>query len=148
MADSTRALEGVWQDSPRVVKGETSEPSGSVFSSLSRAGTGNVQTFCSSCKSSPHKPQPRQVLQHGSVIKIDLRVPGVPQKAVFEDEDRTKRIRRLAHTLKNQSEEKALIKDMQKTDTFNPFSEGSNKIIHNLGNVEYFDLCEVSAKAQ
>ena len=49
---------------------------------------------------------------------------------------------------KNQSKEKALITDLQKTDTFTPFREESKKIIHNLGNVEYFELCEVSAKTQ
>ena len=49
----------------------------------------------------------------------------------------------MAHILKNQLKEKAL-----KTDTFNPFSEESEKIIHNQGNVEYFELCEVSAKTQ
>ena len=82
-------------------------------------------------------------------FKIDLRVQGIPQKkAVYQDEDRTRRIKRLAHMLQNQSKEKALIRDLQKTDTFNPVSEESEKIIHNLGNVEYFQLCEVSAKTQ
>ena len=35
--------------------------------------------------------------------------------------------------LKNQSKEKALIKDLQKTDTFNPFSDESERTTHNLG---------------
>ena len=52
-------------------------------------------------------------------FKIDLIVQGVPQKAVCQDEDRTRRIRR--------SEEPLLIKDLQKTDTSNPFSEESKK---------------------
>ena len=37
-------------------------------------------------------------------FKIDLSVQGVPHKAVLEDEERTKRIRKLAHTLKKHSE--------------------------------------------
>ena len=37
--------------------------------------------------------------------------------------------------LKTQSKEKALIRDLQKTDTFNPFGEESKRIIHNLGSV-------------
>ena len=82
-------------------------------------------------------------------FKVDLRVQGVPQKAVCQDEDRTERIRRLAHTLWNKrSKEKVLIRDLQETDTFDPFCEESKKIIHNMGNVEYFELCEVSAKTQ
>ena len=43
--------------------------------------------------------------------------------------------------IKIHSNQCALIKDLQKTDTYNPFSEGSEKVIHNLGNVEYFELC-------
>ena len=42
-------------------------------------------------------------------------------EAVFQDEDRTRRIRKLAYILKNQWKEQALITDLQKTDTFNPF---------------------------
>ena len=42
-------------------------------------------------------------------------------EAVFQDEDRTRRIRKLAHILTNQSKEQALITDLQMTDTLNPF---------------------------
>ena len=42
----------------------------------------------------------------------------------------------------------APIKGLQKADTYNPFSEESKKVIHNLGNVEYFELCEMSPKTQ
>ena len=52
----------------------------------------------------------------------------------------------MSHVLKNQSKEAALITDLQKTDTLNPFSEESKKIIHNLGNVELFELYEGSTK--
>ena len=55
----------------------------------------------------------------------------------------TKRIRRLAPKKKKQSEEQALITDLQRTDTVNVSSEESEKITHNLGNVEYFELGEV-----
>ena len=44
-------------------------------------------------------------------FKIGLRVQGVPQTAVHHDADRTRRIKRLAHMLKNQSQEKALIRE-------------------------------------
>ena len=60
-------------------------------------------------------------------FKIDLRVEGVPNKAVLEDEERTKRIQKLAHTLERQSRTNALITDLEKVDTFNPFSEETKK---------------------
>ena len=50
--------------------------------------------------------------------------------------------------LETQSKENALIRDLQNTETLNPFNEESKKIIHNLGNVEYCELCDVSAKTQ
>ena len=48
--------------------------------------------------------------------------------------------------IKIHSNQSVLIKDLQKTDAYNPFSEESQKVIHNLGNVEYFELCETSSK--
>ena len=57
------------------------------------------------------------------------RVQGVPHKAVLADKGRTMRLRKLAHTLKCHSRANALITDLQKTDTFNPFSKESKKTI-------------------
>ena len=42
--------------------------------------------------------------------------------------------------IKLQTKEKALIKDLQTSDTLNPFSEESKKIIHNLDIMEYSEL--------
>ena len=44
------------------------------------------------------------------------------------------------------SNQSVLIKDLQKIDAYNPFNEESKKVIHNLGNVEYFELSETSSK--
>ena len=82
-------------------------------------------------------------------FKIDFRVQGIPQKAVYQDEDRTRRIKRLAHMPKPKSKEMVRIRDLQKTDTFKPFSAKSlRKSSTTWGNVEYFELCGVSAKTQ
>ena len=68
--------------------------------------------------------------------KIDLIVQAFQQTAVDQDEARTRRFKRLAHMLKNQSKAKALIRYLQKTGTLNLIGEESERIIHNLGNVE------------
>ena len=60
-------------------------------------------------------------------LKIDLRVQRIPQTAVDQDEDRKRGIKILAHMIKLQSKAKAPTRDLQKTDTFNPFSEESKK---------------------
>ena len=42
----------------------------------------------------------------------------------------------------------ATIADLQNNRTKNPFSEKSKQMIHNLQNVECFELCEISPKSQ
>ena len=71
-----------------------------------------------------------------------------PQKAVFEDRGRTSMIQNLAHTLRTQSRTESMITDLQKTDVFNTFSEESKRTIQSLGEIELFELGEVSSKTQ
>ena len=78
-------------------------------------------------------------------LKIDLRIQGIPQAAVEQEDERTREVRRSVH-LKNHPNKDALTADMQKYCTYNPCSEESKKIFHNLGNVECFELCEMSSK--
>ena len=112
------------------------------------------------------RPRPKMVLkgawqlqQQSSIEKsiavqdnpfnIDLRMQGVPHKAVLEDKVRTKRILRLArYSLKTCSRMESLIKGIHKTKVFNTFSDESKRTIHNLGKIELFELGEVSSKTQ
>ena len=57
-------------------------------------------------------------------------------------------IQHLAHTLRTQSRTESMITDLQKTVVFNTFSEVSKRTIQSLGNIELFELGEVSAKTQ
>ena len=50
--------------------------------------------------------------------------------------------------IKVNPERMRLITDLQKTHTFNPFSEESKRTIHSFGKIELFELSEVSAKTQ
>ena len=54
----------------------------------------------------------------------------------------------MAHTPKSQSRTMALSTDLQKIETFNPSTEESKKIIHNLGKVELLELCDALAETQ
>ena len=72
--------------------------------------------------------------------KIGFRIQGIPHAAVGQDEDdRIRLIRMLVHQVKNLAHKDALIADMQKNRTYNPFSEESNKMFHNMVNVECFE---------
>ena len=80
-------------------------------------------------------------------LKIDFRTHGIPQAAVEQEDERTSGIKRLVHEVKTHPNKGASIEDLQKTCTYNAFSEESKKVNHNLGNVEYFELCEKEASS-
>ena len=81
-------------------------------------------------------------------LKIDFRTKDIPHAAFEQEDERIRETRRLVHQVKNHSSNDALIEDLQKNCTNNSFSEESKKIIHNLGNVECFRMCEISSKTQ
>ena len=78
-------------------------------------------------------------------LEIDFRIQGFPQFAVEHEDERTRGIRRSLHLVKNHPNKGALT-EVQKTCAYNPFREESEKVIHNLGNVDYLQLCEISSK--
>ena len=38
--------------------------------------------------------------------------------------------------------------DLQQDNVYNPFSENSKKMMHELGNMKYFELCETDSRVQ
>ena len=76
--------------------------------------------------------------------KIDFRIQGIPHAAVEPEDDRIRVIRRLVRQVKNNRNKDASIADLQNNCTHNRFSEESEKIIHNMENVECFELCEIA----
>ena len=69
------------------------------------------------------------------------------QSSKMED-DRIRVIRRLVRQVKNHPNKDALIADLRNNRTYDPFSEDSKKMIHNMGNMECFELCEISPTFQ
>ena len=66
-----------------------------------------------------------------------------------EEEDDPKRLtRRLVHAVIHHPNKDALIADVQREPQYNLFSEESKQMIHNMGNVECFERCEISLKVQ
>ena len=61
---------------------------------------------------------------------------------------KTRLIKRLVHQVRNHPNKNALIADLLNNHTYNPFSEESKKMIHNMGNVEGFELREISSRIQ
>ena len=84
-----------------------------------------------------------------SETKIDFRIQSIPHAAVEQDEDDRKRlIRSQMCEVENHLDKEALIADLQNIGTHNPFSVESKKMIHNLGHVECFELCDISSEIQ
>ena len=69
--------------------------------------------------------------------KIDFRILGILYASVEQGEDgRIRVISRLMHQVKNHPIKDALIADLQKHRTYDPFSEESKKMIQDLENVK------------
>ena len=57
-------------------------------------------------------------------------------------------VKRLIQQFENHPNRDSLIKDLNKTEEFNPFSEKSKDLITSMGNTEYFELREISSEIQ
>ena len=64
-----------------------------------------------------------------------------------EDSNRKEIVKkRLIPQSGNHPNRDSLMKDLNKTEEFNPFSEKSKESITSVGNTEYFELCEISSE--
>ena len=77
---------------------------------------------------------------------IDFRVPGLSHAVVNEAEHL--RVQELVKKMKSHPHREALHADLQQNNVYNPFSNNSKKRIHELVNVELFELCETIPKVQ
>ena len=50
--------------------------------------------------------------------------------------------------IENLPQQAAFHADLQQIRVYNPFSKNSNEMIRELGNVEFFELCETTPKVQ
>ena len=78
--------------------------------------------------------------------KNDFRVPGLSHAVVAEAEHL--RVQELVKRIENHPHREALQADLQQNHVYNPFSKDSKAMIRELGNVELFELCETTPKAQ
>ena len=78
--------------------------------------------------------------------EIDFRVPGLSHAVVKEAQHL--RIQELVKKIENHPHREALHTDLQQNNVYNPFSNYSEAMIRELGNVELFELCETIPKVQ
>ena len=77
---------------------------------------------------------------------IDFNVPGVPHSTVKQLHGT--RDRDLIHKIENLPNRHALQRDLLQSQSFNPFSQESKEMIHEVGNVELCELLDMEPKTQ
>ena len=77
---------------------------------------------------------------------IDLNIPGPPHSTVKQLHDVS--VRELIHKIENHPHRYAFQRDLQQSQSFNPFSPESKQMIHEVGNIELCELLDMEPKAQ
>ena len=83
------------------------------------------------------------------VGEIDFRIQELPHSTVQEqDHTRKEAVQKLIHQFETHPNREALQTDMKQNNAFNPSSEQSEEMIYRMGNMEYFEICEMTSKIQ
>ena len=77
---------------------------------------------------------------------IDFNIPGLPHSTVKQLHGAS--IRELIQKIENHPHRHALQRDLQQSQSFNPLSQESKQMIHEVGNIELCELLDTEPKAQ
>ena len=75
-----------------------------------------------------------------------FKIPGLPHSIVTHAQSAS--VRELIQKIENHPNRHALQQDLRQCQSFNPFSQESKQIIHEVGNTELCELLETEPKAQ
>ena len=77
---------------------------------------------------------------------MDFKIPGLPHSTVKRSHGAS--VRELIQKIENHPNRHALQRDLQQSQSFNPFSLESKQMIHEVGNIELCELLETENKTQ
>ena len=77
---------------------------------------------------------------------IDFNIPGLPHSTVKQLNGAS--VRDLSQKIEDHANRHALQRDLQQSQSFNPFSQESKEMIHEVGNIELCELLDMEPKAQ
>ena len=77
---------------------------------------------------------------------MDFRIPGLPHSVVKYAQSTS--VRQLNQKIENHPNRHALQRDLQQSQSFNPFSQESKRMIHEVGNIELCELLDMEPKTQ
>ena len=81
-------------------------------------------------------------------FKVDLRIEGIGQDVILEDEERRGHIQKVVDKLRTGYHTVSIIEDLGKAEKSIKFSEESSGAIHELGNIELHELGQISRTTQ
>ena len=77
---------------------------------------------------------------------IDFKIPGLPHSIVKQLQSAS--VRELIQKIENHPNRHALQRDLRQSQSFNPFSQESKQMIHEVGNIELCELLDTEPKTQ
>ena len=77
---------------------------------------------------------------------MDFKIPGLPHSTVKQLHGAS--VRELIQKIENHPHRHTIQRDLQQSQSFNPFSQESKQMIHEVGNIELCDLLDTEPKAQ
>ena len=77
---------------------------------------------------------------------MDFKIPGLPHSTVKQLQSAS--VRELIQKIENHPNRHALQRDLQQSQSFNPFSPESKQMIHEVGNIELCELLDMEPKTQ
>ena len=77
---------------------------------------------------------------------MDFKIPGLPHSTVKQLQSAN--VRELIQKIENHPHRHALQRDLQQSQSFNPFSQESKQMIHEVGNIELCELLDTEPKTQ
>ena len=79
-------------------------------------------------------------------VNTDVRIPGWPHSVVKHAQSTS--FREMIQKIENHPHRHALQRDLQQSQSFNPFSPESKQMIHEVGNIELCEFLDTEPKAQ
>ena len=77
---------------------------------------------------------------------MSFKIPGLPHSIVKQLQGAS--VRELIQKIENRPNRHALQRDLQQSQSFNPFSTDSKHMIHEVGNIELCELLDTEPKTQ
>ena len=77
---------------------------------------------------------------------MDFKIPGLPHSAVMQLQSAS--VRELNQKIENHPNRHARQRDLQQSQSFNPFSQESKQMTHEVGNIELCELLDMEPKTQ